>query len=299
MSPNKASNNTAVATPPSTAAAQHIIVRTAKGTGRGQHTIGSSRYTLGYVVCGTKRILRGETHWDVATGEIFFLNRGSHQIVDIPSTGRRGGFEQIVFQYTPEEISNALAMLVMNYGLDNGVNHSCDKCMRRDHVVVASWPTVRQFFESTAAQLKVGFYDDNHAGELLALANLLFHIITQPEGCLRTRVLSSADPDKELMERVVHEYVYNNLSMEELARRNNRSLSSFKKKFKDYYGEPPHRWVVRRRLMHARLQVIQTNKTTLEISHECHFGNCSHFIALFREEYGMTPFQYRKKYRTK
>ncbi len=245
---------------------------------------------------GRKHIHMGDMQWEAQTGDVFFLSRGTHFVEDIPARGRRG-FEQLVFFYTPEEVSRSLANLAVNYDINTCVDHSCEECMRRDHVIATGWAALGQFFEATLGQLKAGFFENNPTSELLALTMLIYHIVSQPECCLRTRVLGSTDPEKELMERIIHEYIYSNIPLEELALLNNRSLSSFKKKFREHFGEAPHRWVVRKRLMNARLQVIQTTKTTKQIAKECHFGNTSHFINLFRQEYGLTPFQYRRKYK--
>lgn len=64
----------------------------------------------------------------------------------------------------------------------------------------------------------------------------------------------------------------------------------------NYFNDPPHRWVVRQRLMYARLMLISTNKPVAQIGAECRFPNTSHFIKLFRKEFDITPANYRRKY---
>ncbi len=149
---------------------------------------------------------------------------------------------------------------------------------------------------ATGKNLRDGVYSQDSTAEALALTTLVYQIISRPEGCLRTRILSSTDPEKELMERQLRDYIFSDITLEQFAERTNRSLSSFKKKFKEYYNEPPHRWVIRQRLMYARLQVISTDRDISLISMECRFQNPSYFIRLFRKEFGLTPAQYRTKY---
>lgn len=274
-----------------------VVERTMESETRGMYGYREERFALGYVLSGRKNIFDDNRRLEALPGDVFFISRGIHTIEDIPSRSRRG-FEQVVFYYTPEQAARALANLTVNFDLDTCVEHSCERCMRRDHVVATGWTTLSQFFESTAAQLKTGFFENDRTAELLAFTTLMYHVVSHPNGCLRTRVLGSTDPEQELMERIVHEYIYKDTPLDELARRSNRSLSSFKKQFKDRFGDAPHRWVVGKRLMHSRLLVVQTVKSTTEIARECHFGNCSHFIKLFRDEFGLTPFQYRRRYRT-
>lgn len=59
---------------------------------------------------------------------------------------------------------------------------------------------------------------------------------------------------------------------------------------------PPHRWFIRQRLMRSRLLLISTSKSISEIGVECAFPNTSHFIKLFKKEYGCTPAIYRSRY---
>jgi AraC-like DNA-binding protein len=273
---------------------QPVIVRTSEPQMSGIHSFVATRYVLGYVMSGYKFIYTGDLRCEATPGDIFFLSKGTHYIEDAPD-GRRP-FEQILFFYTSEQIGRIIAELGVNYQIDTCVHHSCEECMLREYVVSPGWEALKHFFSATAKHLRDGFYTQDPTAEQLALTTLVYQIISRPEGCLRTRVLGSTDPEKELMERQLRDYVFSDITLEQFAERTNRSLSSFKKKFKEYYNEPPHRWVIRQRLMHARLQVISTDRDVTLISHDCHFPNTSYFIRLFRKEFGLTPSQYRTKY---
>ncbi|MFR6556698.1 MAG: helix-turn-helix transcriptional regulator [Alistipes putredinis] len=69
------------------------------------------------------------------------------------------------------------------------------------------------------------------------------------------------------------------------------------KEFFRIYGTSPHQWLIRQRLIHARLLLISTDKAIAEIGTACAFPNTSHFIKLFRKQYGMTPATYRNRHR--
>lgn len=273
---------------------QPVIVRTNESNLMGIRSFTPSRYVIGYVVSGYKFIYTGDLRCEVTPGDVFFLSKGTHYIEEVPD-GKRP-FEQIMFFYNSEQIGRIIAELNMGYNVDTCVHHTCDECLLREYVVAPGWDSLHHFIANTSRNLHDGFFTDSAAAEMLALTSLVFQIIAQPEGCLRTRVLGSSDPEKELMERMLNDYVFSNLTLEEFAERTNRSLSSFKKKFKEYYHEPPHRWVIRQRLMYARLQIISTERDISLIAAECCFANTSYFIRLFRTEYGVTPAHYREKY---
>jgi AraC-like DNA-binding protein len=273
---------------------QPIIVRTCEPQPTGVRSFTASRYAVGYIMSGYKFIYNGDLRNEAAPGDIFFLSKGTHHIEEVPD-GRRP-FEQIVFYYTSEQIGRIIAELSVNYRIDTCVHHTCEECMLREYVISPGWDALKHFFSATSKHLRDGFFSQDSTAEALALTTLVYQIISRPEGCLRTRVLGSTDPEKELMERQLMEYVDSDITLEEFAKRTNRSLSSFKKKFKEYYDEPPHRWVIRQRLLHARVQVMSTDRDVVSIGQECHFPNASYFIRLFRKEFGMTPAQYRLKY---
>jgi AraC-like DNA-binding protein len=271
-----------------------MIVRTSENRMTGIHSFTATRYVLGYVVSGFKFIYTGDLRSEVVPGDIFFLAKGTHYVEETPD-GRKP-FEQVMFFYTSEQIGHIIAELGVRYNVETRVNHTCEDCMLREYVVSHGWDWLRTFFGAVSQNLRDGFFTGDYTAEMLALTPLVYQIISRPEGCLRTRMLGSTDPEKELMERQLRDYVFSDITLPELAARTNRSLSSLKKKFKDYYNEPPHRWVVRQRLMHARLQLISTNRDVSQIARESHFPNASYFIRLFRKEFSVTPTQYRAKF---
>jgi AraC-like DNA-binding protein len=260
----------------------------------GIHSFVATRFVLGYVVSGYKFVYTGDLRNEAGPGDIFFLAKGTHYVEEIPD-GKRP-FEQIMFFYSSEQIGHIIADLSVNYRIDTTYHHSCDDCVLREYVVANGWETLGTFFAAVGKNLRDGLYVDDPIAEALSLTTLIYQIISRPEGCLRTRVLGSTDPEREIMERQLRDYIFSDISLEEFAERTNRSLSSFKKKFKEYYNESPHRWVVRQRLMYARLQLISSERDIIQIAHECHFPNSSYFIRLFRKEFSMTPSQYRTKY---
>jgi transcriptional regulator GlxA family with amidase domain len=52
---------------------------------------------------------------------------------------------------------------------------------------------------------------------------------------------------------------------------------------------------MQKRLMHARQLLRTTDKAVSDIAIECGFENNSHFSRLFKENYSISPLQYRKQ----
>ncbi|MDR0907217.1 MAG: AraC family transcriptional regulator [Rikenellaceae bacterium] len=275
-------------------AVQPTIVKTTQSQRMGIHSFEVTRCAIGYVLEGSKFIYTGDERREAGAGDIFFLNKGVHFVEETPSA--RKPFEEIVFFCTPEQLGRIVSQLNFNLGIDVRVRHSCPECKGREHIISTGWSPVRHFFEAVDQLLKDGLFARDPVAETLKLTELVYHIVSRPEGCLRTRILGSTDPEKEFFERTVYDYIYSNITLEELAAQNNRSLTSFKKAFRAYFNDPPHRWVVHQRLMNARMLLISTNKPIAQIGSESCFPNTSHFIKLFRKEFGITPAQYRRQF---
>ncbi len=136
----------------------------------------------------------------------------------------------------------------------------------------------------------------DEAAENIKLTELMYLIVSQSDGCLKSKILSNMDASRDNFEQIIYSHIFCDISIEELSTLCNRSLTSFKKEFKRHFYMPPHRWFIRQRLMQSRLLLISTSKSISEIGIECTFPNTSHFIKLFKKEYGTTPAIYRHRH---
>jgi len=84
------------------------------------------------------------------------------------------------------------------------------------------------------------------------------------------------------------------MKLDEYARLSGRSLSTFKRDFKEIYGTTPGKWLTEKRLEHGRYLLEQTDKSVTEVVLDCGFVNTSHFSHAFKEKFQTQPFQYKK-----
>lgn len=87
-----------------------------------------------------------------------------------------------------------------------------------------------------------------------------------------------------------------NLKLENFAQLCHMSLSAFKKTFKEIYNTSPARWLRCKRLNLASHKILTTDSPIAQISFECGFEATAHFIRAFRQEFGISPLQYRIKH---
>lgn len=83
------------------------------------------------------------------------------------------------------------------------------------------------------------------------------------------------------------------MNLEEYARLSGRSLSTFKRDFKEIYETTPGKWLTRKRLELAKHLLEHTDKSVSEIVLDCGFKNASHFSRVFKERFDATPSEWR------
>ncbi len=273
---------------------QPTIVKYVGANYGGIQLLALSRYAIGYVMRGTKHIYYGDACHTVSKGEIFYMGIGNHYVEDIPEEGRP--FEQVIVYYSPELLQRTLLYLNMNYSINISNSHSCDRCRRLNHVSTEASSTLRSFFTHAVSYLQDDNFMHDEAAENIKLTELMYLIVSQSDGCLKSKILSNMDASRDNFEQIIYSHIFCDISIEELSTLCNRSLTSFKKEFKRHFYMPPHRWFIRQRLMQSRLLLISTSKSISEIGIECTFPNTSHFIKLFKKEYGTTPAIYRHRH---
>lgn len=80
-----------------------------------------------------------------------------------------------------------------------------------------------------------------------------------------------------------------NLPLEAFARMCQRSLSTFKREFRQHYGVTPARWLIARRLDCAAQMLRTTSMSVTEVAFECGFEELSHFSRAFKARFGRPP----------
>ena len=155
---------------------------------------------------------------------------------------------------------------------------------------------MRSFFSHTASYLQEERFMHDEAAENIKMTELIYLIISQRDGCLKSKVLSNVDAAHDNFEQIIYSHIFSDVSIEKLAEKSNRSLTSFKKEFKRIFKTSPHHWIIGQRLARAKIMLSSTSRTVSEIGAECGFANISHFIKLFKQRYDCTPAAYRRTY---
>lgn len=129
----------------------------------------------------------------------------------------------------------------------------------------------------------------------LKFKEIIFVILSNPENAgLLSFVNSIVDRQKTPIWEVMEANYMFNLTIDEYARIAGRSTAAFKREFNEHYGTSPGKWLTNRRLERTKLLLATSKKTIGEIIYDCGFENVSHFSRVFKENYGVSPLQFRQ-----
>ncbi len=269
------------------------VVKITERENSGVRSLSLTRIAIGYVLSGTKYLYCNDYSYSIEEGSIFLLDVGFHYEENI--VGANGRYEQITFYLSAQRLQQVIFGLNINYSLSFSSHHTCSKCMSRNFACVRSSTPLRNFFLSIDLSLRSSGLLHNDVGQRIKLNELVYLLLSEEDGCIRRKVLRSADTESGQFISSIYDNIFNDISVEMLAEITNRSLTSFKKEFKRLFNASPHRWIVEQRLDRAKILLASTSRTVSEIGAECAFANISHFIKLFKHRYNETPASFRRK----
>jgi AraC family transcriptional regulator, exoenzyme S synthesis regulatory protein ExsA len=129
----------------------------------------------------------------------------------------------------------------------------------------------------------------------LKLKELLTSILLSREN----RVLAGyfryvATADAPSIPAIMEANYSHNLPLEAFAQMCHRSLSSFKREFRQHYGTSPGKWLLEQRLTRS-VSLLQTTRLSVtELMFECGFQDLSHFSRAFKAKFGRPPSAFRR-----
>ena len=125
---------------------------------------------------------------------------------------------------------------------------------------------------------------------------LLYRLSTPGRAGTDTAPALEREVARSLVEtrRYMEEHLDEPLTIPVLSRRACLSATTFKESFRRLYGLPVHTWLRQRRMERAA-ELLCTPGANLEgVAKAVGYSSVSQFAAAFRQQYGVTPGQYRK-----
>lgn len=240
---------------------------------------------LWYILTGKKILHAGNRSWLLQGGSAVFVKKGAciyEQIFDEV-------FCVITF-FVPD--SYIRSFVQQNATL---INNNADEGMANQVMPVRVDPVMEAFYNSVIPYFETGTQPNEDLLEL-KFRELLLNLVSNKSNEELIRYFQSlGNSSSANLQQIMEDNCLYNLQLEDFARLCCRSLSSFKRDFQAAYDMTPHRWLMQKRLTHARQLLRNSDKAVSDIAFECGFENNSHFSRLFKERYNISPLQYRKQ----
>ncbi len=132
---------------------------------------------------------------------------------------------------------------------------------------------------------------------VLKLKELLINLM-HSDPLLTAYFNSLTESDKPSLSQIMEKNFCFNLSLDDYAELSHRSLSTFKRDFKQQFNETPGKWLLKRRVHHAANLIANSTQSVSQIAYESGFEDLSHFSRVFKQIMESSPSEYKKSLAT-
>src|SRR6267143_4504220 len=98
---------------------------------------------------------------------------------------------------------------------------------------------------------------------------------------------------KRVLDKIEHSF-QSEISLASLAKEAGYSLGHFLKMFRTSIGRTPHRYLLKRRIDHARSLLKRREISIIDVAASCGFSSQAHLTQILRQHIGVTPGDYRR-----
>lgn len=117
----------------------------------------------------------------------------------------------------------------------------------------------------------------------------LLLILLQLDPGLANVLFDFSTPQKIDLKAFMLQHYRFNVSLDRLAFLTGRSLSTFKREFKQLFKDTPSHWIQQMRLQEAFFQIRQKKRKPTEVYLDLGFEDLSHFSFAFKKKFGVAP----------
>lgn len=229
-----------------------------------------------YLAKGTMNGFDGNKHHVLKSGEYCFVRKNHLARYNKEKSGNE--FEKVIIIFDEVFLKKFQAM----HKIATEKPTSTDVFLRlKENELIPNFIRSLMPYYNRTGKIEETFADLKREELLLILLKL------QPE--LSGILFDFGKPEKINLKEFINRNYKFNVSLERLAFMTGRSLSAFKRDFKEIFNEAPNRWLIQKRLQEAHFLIEKKNKKPSDIYLELGFEDLSHFSFAFKKEFGMSP----------
>lgn len=250
----------------------------------GTRNVFLTEHTLVFTISGTKLLHLPEQVLNIGPGSLVLLKRGIYVMAEYLE--RSKDFEALMLFLPVKTVREFV--LRQKLELPKGKKELFYVVVPADELLIGFRDQYRGYF---GKQLR-----DMEELLLVKIQELLLLLLaTEQRASILAFLSALMQEEPGDLAFIVQRYLFQPLTLEELAGLSNRSLATFKRDFQRHYHTAPRQWINHKRLEHARMLLQTTDQPVGDIALACGFESASHFIRLFRRAFGTTPQTLRTK----
>lgn len=246
-------------------------------------------YEVYILLAGQVSYLVGERRYRLRTGDAFLI--GNRELHRPALDSQVQTYERIVLWIAPEYLQE-----VSSPGTDLAACFD-DSAEQKSHLLRMDADTTALVMSAANRLLALEQRNTEPYGRDLLRRSYLCELMIALNRCYFTRGEPPEPQDPPYSDiiayavRYISDHLAEDLPLERLAAECFLSRYHFSREFKRQTGCAPHRYIVKKRLVHAK-SLIRQGMPLMQIHHNCGFPDYSNFVRAFRREYGLTPRQF-------
>ena len=244
----------------------------------------SERNFIVFVLQGKKTIMATGEQFELNEEKALFLSRGTYVMSEIPRT--RGLFQSVLF-FIDDTFLKTFA--TRHSDLLNIKNKNTSATA----IPIEVTTPLSQFYQSILPYFNAPLNEARRRGLSLKFEELLLNLIAEPANEPFSNFLASLLTQQADLRLVMEQNFHLHLPLEAFARLAQRSLSTFKRDFKNQFGESPGKWLLKRRLQRASQLLEYTELSITDIAFRCGFESLSYFSQAFSKHFQQSPRNWR------
>lgn len=243
------------------------------------YNIQTTDFSVGFIFAGSKAIHASQKDITICEGEIFALGSGSYYAKDF--TNSSDNFCETIITIPMLTLKSIVDIIP---SIPSSISYSFSK--------IATSQAPEQLQKVMKELSEFDNISDNLA--YIKLCELICLLSELENMQFRNIITSEANSRLAKFSKIVSDSIYQPCTVADLAQKENMSISAFKSHFKAIFGQSPHAWLISQRLEHAKILLLTTDKSVLEIGSECGFVRCSHFSKLFKQQFLYPPYKFKQ-----
>ncbi|MFN8671774.1 MAG: AraC family transcriptional regulator [Candidatus Sericytochromatia bacterium] len=259
-----------------------------------KNEISSQQNIFVFVLRGKKILYSEGKTFTIKENEAIFISKGTYLMSEILSDNSNT-FESLVFFLDD-------SLLKEFFSLHSKILeklHSKNNLNTQAQYEKAFKINVSPFLKGTIDSI-IPFFNHENLGKETFLKykffEVLLEIISEDKSSNFINFLYKIQ-DKEIafLQDFMENNFTENLTIEEFAKKTNRSLSKFKKDFSFISNLSPREWINNKKLDKAKTLLKTTSRSITEIALDLGFDNTSYFTKLFTAKFKESPKKFQKK----